>query len=353
MPNKTAKQTPEQPNDQVDVPKVAAKDITPAPAAAPAPVAMPQPDMPEAPSENSEDVAANEAKMRAEEAQDAALANATPAASQPGDSTRDPILDAQIQAAVGQMTAGDVKGARITLLKASNDFKTAPEPLFYVALTFLRIDDPNSLKQCEANFRKVLERSPGHVPTLNNLGLLAIRGRMFTKAYTFLSSAAKSKEAPEAEHNIGRFVSNAARMEVPKDDMKKIGASAAVPANFRPGTGWLYMPPDKNPRSTKESMVFLERDSLEDMSCCRCMGFNALKCRPCKGSGRILSNEKSSSTVRGGVDRNQVTTLIQDSSRLVPCANCDGLGRFKCPDCENGREEPTKASRSFPTNRRK
>ena len=67
------------------------------------------------------------------------------------------------------------KEAIATLRRASNLYSKDIRPDFYLGLLHSGVG-VGDLKMAETHFKKVLDRSPNHLATLNNLALVEVRG---------------------------------------------------------------------------------------------------------------------------------------------------------------------------------
>lgn len=227
------------------------------------------------------------------------------------------------------------KQAYVTLRKASNVNPKDIRPDFYAGLLHsgVGINDP---KTAELHFRRVLERQPGHVATMNNLALVEIRARRMAIVKNYFGLVSKVDRKPiEFGQNLGRLLANSDLLALKGDDLKKFTALKEPSNGFASSVGWVYMPLDRKAPSLKEYKPFCRDGRLEDPRCLACSGHMSLVCRLCNGSGTQLQTGVMAQTIVGLYGTVTVTNPVSGQSA---CQGCGGRGRVDCRYCQNGRD---------------
>ena len=252
-------------------------------------------------------------------------------------------IDDLIAKGISLVQANQRKQAITPLKRASN---VAPKEFradFYLGLLYLGFgaSEPKGAKEIfensETHFRRVVERSPGHVAAANNLALVEIKLRKFAPVRNYFSIAAKQSPRPlEVNQNIGRLISLTKNFEIKADELKKITSLNTEPAAFRPQTGWMFMPLDQTPKTIAECRVFCPTGELEDISCSFCNGCAKLICKTCAGKGKhaVLGVAGEKRDIGFGV----TAASTVPTTTLIPCATCGGFGKVDCQGCVNGRD---------------
>jgi serine/threonine protein kinase len=244
-------------------------------------------------------------------------------------------LDAVIASAALFVKARDGKQAITVLKKASREFKNEIRPDFYLGLLHsgVGVNDP---KTAEVHFKKALDRSPEHIPTLNNLGLTQMKAHKFGAAASYFASAAKNEPRPiEVNQNLGRMVAQAVPLNIKKDELRKIVALHTSPGSFQPQKGWMYMPIDTSPKMLAEYKSFCIDGRLDDRSCSFCTGLGGVRCKGCGGRGTVLATGTDVRTVQ---TNNGPATVSTPTSAEVRCTVCNGTGKLDCPRCNDGHD---------------
>ena len=252
-------------------------------------------------------------------------------------------IDDLIAKGISLVQANQRKQAITPLKRASN---VAPKEFradFYLGLLYLG-SGAKELKEAkeiidnaETHFRRVVERSPGHVAASNNLALVEIKLRKFAPVRNYFSIAAKQSPRPfEVNQNIGRLLSLTKNFEIKADELKKITSLNTEPAAFRPQTGWMFMPLDQTQKTIAECRAFCPTGSLEDISCSLCDGFAKLRCKKCAGKGKhaVLGVMGEKRDIGFGV----TAASTVPTTTLIPCATCGGSGRVDCHGCVDGSD---------------
>lgn len=119
---------------------------------------------------------------------------------------REKEADLLIEKAFLLIDTKDYRSAREALEKASRTDDAGLRADFLLGL----LNTPilaNSPETAEKHFRKVLTRSPNHIPTLNNLALCCVRQKEFSKAYECWRQLGEvAPNTPELSHNLGRLL---------------------------------------------------------------------------------------------------------------------------------------------------
>ena len=277
-------------------------------------------------------------------ADDPVTSNEDVAADEPG--SKDDVavtIDELIAKGISLVQANQRKQAITPLKRASN---VAPKEFradFYLGLLYLGFGatDPKGAKEIfensETHFRRVVERSPGHIAAANNLALVEIKLRKFAPVRNYFSIAAKQSPRPfEVNQNIGRLLSLTKNFEIKADELKKINNLNTEPAVFRPQTGWMFMPLDQTQKTIAECRTFCPTGGLEDISCSLCNGCVKLICKTCAGKGKharlgVVGEKRD---VGFGITASSTVP----TTTLVPCDACGGFGRVDCHGCADGRD---------------
>lgn len=163
--------------------------------------------------------------------------------------SRQKEADLLIEKAFVLMETRDFRSAREALEKASKVDETGLRADFLLGL----LNTPilaNSPETAEKHFRKVLTRSPNHLPTLNNLALCCVRQKEFSQALEFWRRIAEvAPNTPELSHNVGRVLKEAGdgRLALGNSDRKRfqdlyldIATEENAESRYVSG-GWRYM----------------------------------------------------------------------------------------------------------------
>lgn len=240
-----------------------------------------------------------------------------------------------IKAIEGKATPKSFKDATQPLRKASNLFRKELRPDFYLGLVHsgIGINDPETAR---IHFRRVLDRSPGHVAAANNLALVEIKSHHFAIARACFETAAKHDPRPvQVNQNLGRLISLTRTYDLKSDELKRLATLNNQAVGYRSQTGWMYMPLDDSERSMTEYKSFCMDGKLEDTWCAKCSGAAGLRCPSCNRSGAVLVYGTANETRQflfGSVAMQTPTTT------MVKCAKCSGKGWVDCPDCVNGHD---------------
>ena len=252
-------------------------------------------------------------------------------------------IDDLIAKGISLVQANQRKQAITPLKRASNVAPKEVRADFYLGLLYLGVgakepkDAKEILENSETHFRRVVERSPGHVAASNNLALVEIKLKKFAPVRKYLTIAAKQNPRPfEVNQNIGRFLSLTKNFEIKADELKRITSLNTEPALFRPRSGWMFMPLDQSQKTIAECRVFCPTGSLEDISCSLCNGCAKLICKKCGGRGKHLQTGVASEKRDAGFGVIVGSTV--PTSNLVPCGMCGGFGRIDCGGCVDGRD---------------
>ena len=275
---------------------------------------------------------------------DPAMSNEDVAAAEPNSKVdASASVDDLIVKGISLVQANQRKQAITPLKRASN---VAPKEFradFYLGLLYLGVgakdlkEAKDIIENSENHFRRVVERSPGHVAASNNLALVEIKLRKFAPVRNYFSIAAKASPRPfEVNQNIGRLLSLTKNFEIKADELKKITNLNTEPAAFRPQTGWMFMPLDQSQKTIAECRVFCPTGAMEDISCSFCNGYAKLICKTCGGRGKHL--QTGSASEKRDVGFGVVVGSTVPTSNLVPCGNCGGSGRIDCGGCVDGRD---------------
>ena len=227
------------------------------------------------------------------------------------------------------------KEAIITLKQASGAYPKEIRADFYLGLIYsgLGLNEP---KNAEIHFKRVLDRAPGHVATLNNLGLVAINAHKYPAARNYFSQALKAEPRPtEVDQNLGRMLSKAKVLEIKNDQVKMISALKPNANAHQSNVGWMYMPLDRSERSLQEYKDFSKFARLEDRSCCVCQGQGAVTCRTCAGRKTVVKTGTVAETKNLGLGAQSSSTPV---NALVRCPECGGSGRVNCHSCNDGTD---------------
>ncbi len=275
---------------------------------------------------------------------DPAMSNEDVAASE-SNSKDDPAasIDDLIAKGISLVQANQRKQAITPLKRASNLAPKEVRADFYLGLLYLGVgakepkDAKEIIENAENHFRRVVERSPGHVAASNNLALVEIKLRKFAPVRNYFSIAAKASPRPfEVNQNIGRLLSLTKNFEIKGDELKKITNLNTEPAVFRPQTGWMFMPLDQSQKTIDECRVFCPTGGLEDISCSFCNGCAKLICKTCGGRGKHLQTGVASE--KRDVGFGVVVGSTVPTSTMVACGKCGGFGRIDCGGCVDGRD---------------
>ena len=118
--------------------------------------------------------------------------------------------------------------------------------------------------------------------------------------------------------------------------MKKITTLNPTSSDFRPKTGWIFLPLDGTEQTRNDCLALNPRGALEDKSCSLCNGCAKLLCKRCVGKGKIPTlgtvNEKRDIGFGMTASSNSLTT------NMVVCNVCSGSGRVDCTGCKDGRD---------------
>ena len=252
-------------------------------------------------------------------------------------------IDELIAKGISLVQANQRKQAMTPLKRASNLAPKEVRADFYLGLLYLGVgakdlkEAKDIIENSENHFRRVVERSPGHVAASNNLALVEIKLRKFAPVRNYFSIAAKASPRPfEVNQNIGRLLSLTKNFEIKADELKKITNLNTEPAAFRPQTGWMFMPLDQSQKTIAECRVFCPTGAMEDISCSFCNGYAKLICKTCGGRGKHL--QTGSASEKRDVGFGVVVGSTVPTSNLVPCGNCGGSGRIDCGGCVDGRD---------------
>ena len=252
-------------------------------------------------------------------------------------------IDDLIAKGISLVQANQRKQAITPLKRASNVAPKEVRADFYLGLLYLGVGpkDLKDLKEivenAEVHFRRVVERSPGHVAASNNLALVEIKLKKFAPVRNYFTIAAKQNPRPfEVNQNIGRFLNLNKNFEIKADELKKITSLNTEPAVFRPQTGWMFMPLDQSQKTIAECRVFFPTGGLEDISCSLCNGCAKVICKNCGGRGKHLQIGVASEKRDAGFGVIVGSTV--PTSNLVPCGKCGGFGRIDCGGCVDGRD---------------
>ena len=252
-------------------------------------------------------------------------------------------IDELIAKGISLVQANQRKQAMTPLKRASNLAPKEVRADFYLGLLYLGVgakdlkDAKEILENSENHFRRVVERSPGHVAGSNNLALVEIKLRKFAPVRNYFSIAAKASPRPfEVNQNIGRLLSLTKNFEIKADELKKITNLNTEPAAFRPQTGWMFMPLDQSQKTIAECLVFCPTGAMEDISCSFCNGFAKLICKTCGGRGKHLRTGVAGE--KRDVGFGVVVGSTVPTANLVHCGNCGGSGRIDCGGCVDGRD---------------
>jgi serine/threonine protein kinase len=252
-------------------------------------------------------------------------------------------IDDLIAKGISLVQANQRKQAITPLKRASNVAPKEVRADFYLGLLYLGVGakEPKEAKEiiinAETHFRRVVERSPGHVAGSNNLALVEIKLRKFAPVRNYFSIATKQSPRPfEVNHNIGRLLSLTKYFEIKGDELKKITSLNTEPSSFRPQTGWMFMPLDQTPKTIAECRVFCPTGGLEDISCSLCNGCAKLICKSCGGRGKHLQTGVASE--KRDVGFGVVVGSTVPTSNMVPCLKCGGFGKIDCGGCVDGRD---------------
>ncbi|WP_029247362.1 hypothetical protein [Schlesneria paludicola] len=227
------------------------------------------------------------------------------------------------------------KEAIITLKQASGAYPKEIRADFYLGLIYSGIG-LNEPKNAEIHLKRVLEREANHIPTLNNLGLVAINARKYPAARNYFSQALKSDPRPkEVEQNLGRMLNRAKILEIKNDQLKTIIALKPNEDAYQQGVGWLYMPLDRTEKSLQEYKSFSKTSELEDRSCCYCQGKQTVTCRTCAGKKTAVRSDAVGQTRNLGLGNQSTVTPVHT---LVACPTCSGRGRVDCQACFTGQD---------------
>ena len=163
--------------------------------------------------------------------------------------SRQKEADLLIEKAFVLIETRDFRSAREALEKASKIDETGLRADFLLGL----LNTPilaNSPETAEKHFRKVLSRSPNHLPTLNNHALCCIRQKEFSQALEFWKRVAEvAPNTPELSHNVGRVLKEAGdgRLAMGAPDRKRfqdlyldIATEENAQSRYVSG-GWRYM----------------------------------------------------------------------------------------------------------------
>lgn len=235
----------------------------------------------------------------------------------------------------GKEGAAKFKEATMTLKKASNRFPDDIRPPFYLGLLYSGIGI-NDVEDAAIQFRKVLDRSPNHVPAMNNLALVSIRAHKYPIALNYFGKVASSSPRPfEVNQNLGRLLNQAKLLDLKKDELKRFTSLHTEAAAYRVDTGWMYMPLDGTDKARNEYKPFSRESKLEDPSCTICGGYAALPCKVCGRAGTVFQAATyvgSNSTPFGTFYSTTATTTSST------CRACNGTGRVDCPACRDGKD---------------
>lgn len=242
---------------------------------------------------------------------------------------------ALMKAMNGKGNPKSFKEAIQPLRKASNLFPKEIRPDFYLGLVHsgIGVNDP---KVAEVHFQRVLERSPGHVPTLNNLALVEVKGKDLRPARNYFTLAANQKpRASEVNQNLGRLLEQAKVFNLKGEELKRITALNTESSGYRANVGWLYMPADNSEKSLTEYKSFCRNGRLEDVSCSICNGAASLPCTNCNRNGSVLLFGSFAETKNLGFG---TVTVSSPTSATMTCRACGGRGRIDCPGCKDGHD---------------
>lgn len=225
------------------------------------------------------------------------------------------------------------KEAIITLKQASGAYPKEIRADFYLGLIYSGVG-LNEPKNAEIHFKRVLDREAGHVPTLNNLGLIAVNAHKYPAARNYFTQARKDESHPtEVEQNLGRMLNRAKILEIKNDQLKMIAALKPDETAYQKGVGWLYMPFDRTEKSLQEYKSFSKTSGLEDRSCCYCQGKTTVTCRTCAGRKTAVKTGVVNETRNLGYGNQHSSTPV---NALVACSGCSGRGRVDCQACSGG-----------------
>ncbi len=163
--------------------------------------------------------------------------------------SRQKEADLLIEKAIALIETQDFRSAREAFEKASKVDETGLRADFFLGL-FNTPMVSNSPETAEKHFRKVLARSPNHLPALNNLALCCVRQKEFSQALGFWRRIAEiAPHTPELLHNVGRVLSEAGdgRLALGASDKKRFQdlyldiATEENAGNRYVSGGWRYM----------------------------------------------------------------------------------------------------------------
>lgn len=162
---------------------------------------------------------------------------------------REKEADLLIEKAFLLIDTKDYRSAREALEKASRTDDAGLRADFLLGL----LNTPilaNSPETAEKHFRKVLTRSPNHIPTLNNLALCCVRQKEFSKAYECWRQLGEvAPNTPELSHNLGRLLDESGKGLINLGNSEKkrfqdlyldIATGENAPDRYKQG-GWRYM----------------------------------------------------------------------------------------------------------------